>query len=206
MTTYQRGNGWPGHGLSQQQMDALQALYTQQSKTFDNSPAQAGLGTPLYQLLLSYISQTYVVEGVTYTVPLPGVDQSVFNWIYAAQFINAQDGFAAQFIAQYTIDQKILRGGPGATTFDNLSVPEGAQEASNQIAFNVIADILTSAGTLPGIEGLGVQDAGGAAKTVFRDDLYASGDYAGWAGTLLFPYLGEPQFYVNWLLNTQLVA
>jgi hypothetical protein len=205
MTTYQRGDGWPGHSLSQPQIDALQALYDKQNATFQNrdDKAQAGLGTPLYQLLLSYISQTYVVEGVTYTVPLPGVNQAVFNWIYAAQFINNQDGFAAKFIAQYTIDQKILRDGPGATTFDNLSIPDGAQEASNQIALNVIDDILTNSGTLPGIEGLGVQDAGGAASTVFKDAQYSAGDYAGWAGTLLFPYLGEPQYYVNWLLNTQ---
>jgi hypothetical protein len=207
MTTYQRGDGWVLDGvvqsLDQQQIDALQDLLKKQENySNDNHQAAVGLGTPLYQLLLSYISQVSSVGDQLILEPLPGVDPAVFNWISNAVSINHQDGFAADFIAQYTIDQKFLRDGPTATV-QGLSVVAGAQKASNEIAFNVIQDILDNRGTLPGIEGLGVQDAGAAASTVFEDQQYEAGDYAGWAGTLLFPYLGEPQYYVNWLLNAE---
>ena len=53
---------------------------------------------------------------------------------------------------------------------------------------------------LPPIDNIGRLDAGAAASTVF------GGVYAPWAGTLLFPYLGHDDFFLEWLLSSTPVS
>ncbi|MCK1540945.1 hypothetical protein IVB12_02790 [Bradyrhizobium sp. 179] len=201
MTTYSYGSGWNLEGIVQRltsdELDSLQALLSQQAAIYSQNNSQAGLGAPLYKALLGFISDKTIVNGKEVLTPKAGVDQGVFNWISNAININSQRGFAADFIATYTIEQKELRDGQ-TDDVDGL-----AQKASNNIAFNVISGILASDGVIPSVQGLGVYDAGAAASTVFIDSDNPNGDYAGWAGTLLFPYLGASSFYTNWLRNTE---
>jgi len=190
MTTYDRGSG--GITLTLQQVAQLSTLLSQVQDDYEDDPAQIGLVAPLYNLLRSFITET---DAAGNEVPKPGVDASVWRWIDGARLVNAGDGFFADFIREYTKSQYSLREGDvGDAEFRN-------QKASNEIGINVILDILDNGGALPGIEGLGVQDAGAAASTVYVGSYTPNGDYAGWAGTLLFPFLGHYDFFNDWLLS-----
>ena len=164
------------------------------------------LGVPIYEKLLSWISDvepTGSGQGGNPTgtrlVPKPGVDPAVWRWIEGATKVNAGEGFFADFIREYTKIQYRIRGG-------DASLAEAKnQQASNEIALNLANDILAN-GNLPGISGLGAIDAGAAASTVFTGGPHgSSGDYAPWAGTLLFPYLGFDQFFSDLLLSSETV-
>ncbi|MCG8432618.1 MAG: hypothetical protein MJA83_01130, partial [Gammaproteobacteria bacterium] len=48
--------------------------------------------------------------------------------------------------------------------------------------------------------------AGAAAAEVFTGPATPGGDYAGWAGTLLFPFLGYDQFLKDWIFQTETVS
>jgi Ca2+-binding RTX toxin-like protein len=210
--SYVRGNG--GISLTQVQLDQLRNLRDTQDLEYQENNAALGLGTPMYELLLGFISDVHtetVVRHdefgvpyevvVTVQVPKAGVDLAVWKWIEGAAKVNSGVGFFADFIREYTKVQYQMRGGTGSAEFLN-------QKASNNIAFNLINDILAPAngGSLPGISGLGAIDAGAAASTVFAGLPGASGgDYAPWAGTLLFPYLGFDNFFSDLLLNHEQV-
>lgn len=199
MATYSYGSGW-NQLLTADQLVDLQGLLDQQRLLYADNNFRVGLGLPLYATLLNDISDVTNVNGHDVYTPKAGVDPAVYNWIFNAVNINNQNGFAADFIATYTVEEKSLRDG-AADVGD--SPEELAQKASNNIAFNLIDGLEKSGGQLPSIEGLGVIDAGAAASAVFTDTDTPDGDYAGWAGTLLFPYLGVSSFYDNWLLNTE---
>ena len=207
-TNYVRGDG--GVTLTAQQQAQLNLLFQTQQQLASGNPAAEGLGTPLYELILSFISSTQVVThhdefGVQYEetirIPGPGVDPIVWRWIDGASKVNSGEGFFADFIREYTMIQYGIRGGdPAAAEILN-------QKASNEIAFRLVADILGHSGHLPGIDGLGAIDAGAAASTVFVNMPGSPGaDYAPWAGTLLFPYLGYDKFFTDLLLNHEQVV
>jgi len=210
--SYQRGNG--GITLTAAQIAQLEALRTTQQAKFNAQHDALGLGTPMYQLLLSFISDEQVATiqrvdefgiphdvQVTVQVPKAGVDPVVWRWIDGATKVNSGDGFFADFIRDYTKIQYGLRGGD-ASLAEALN-----QTASNLIAFNLVQDILSNNGNLPGITGLGAIDAGAAASTVFQGlPGSPNPDYAPWAGTLLFPYLGFDGFFKDLLLNKDQVV
>lgn len=198
--TYERGNG--GFTLSQAQQNELNALLIEKDSAFEGNASQVGLGVDLYVMLLGFISDTDPATGKL--VPKDGVDPLVWRWIDGARRVNSGDGFFADFIREYTKEQYRIRGGAPASA-EALN-----QRASNRIALNLMHDILentTEAGLLPGITGLGAIDAGAAASEVFATlPGLGDGDYAPWAGTLLFPYLGYPNFFSDLLLNDDIVV
>lgn len=123
MTTYERGYG--GLTLNAQQLADLKTIYDATLAAFNaGGRSQVGLGFQIYTALLQDISAQPGLHGVH--TPRPGVDPAVFNWISAAQYINGGAGLAADFIAEYTIDQYDLREGTSADAVAK------AQEASNQ--------------------------------------------------------------------------
>lgn len=206
--TFDRGLG--GATLDAQQCAQLHALLLAQEALFEVDHAGSGLGTPLYELILSFISDTQVttvIDGdgnpheVITRVPKAGVNPVVWRWIDGATKVNSGEGFFADFIREYTMIQFQMRGGnPALAEVYN-------QEASNRIAFNLAHDILNHDGTIPSITGLGAIDAGAAASTVFQELPDSPGaDYAPWAGTLLFPYLGYDNFFSALLLNDEQVV
>ena len=76
-TNYVRGDG--GVTLTAQQQAQLNLLFQTQQQLASGNPAAEGLGTPLYELILSFISSTQVVThhdefGVQYeeTIRIPG--------------------------------------------------------------------------------------------------------------------------------------
>jgi Ca2+-binding RTX toxin-like protein len=200
MAEYIRNYG--GYTLTPDQLSQLKTILDAQQAAITANPSGSGLGIPIYEALLSYISTTETIilpDGppVEIEVPKPGVDQAVWNFIGGAIQANSNVGFVAAFATNYTADQYTERGGQG----DGVIL---AREASNQIALNLANDVIDHGGSVPGIEGIGIADGSAGAQKVFdRLSFYPNGDYAGWVGTLLFPYIGESNFYNNWLLNTE---
>ena len=166
-------------------------------------PNDTGAGVPIYEFLLACIS---TVDASGKMVARADVDPAVYAWISGAVEVNSGVGFYADYIREYTRVQYELRGGKGDANLRN-------QQASNQIAFKLAEDVLLNANslprTLPSIVGLGAIDAGAAASRVFNDgaDYGVNGDYAGWAGTELFPFLSSSStFYQDWLLQSDTVS
>ena len=109
-TNYVRGDG--GVTLTAQQQAQLNLLFQTQQQLASGNPAAEGLGTPLYELILSFISSTQVVThhdefGVQYEetirIPGPGVDPIVWRWIDGASKVNSGEGFFADFIREYRV-------------------------------------------------------------------------------------------------------
>ncbi|HMQ92170.1 MAG TPA: carbohydrate-binding domain-containing protein [Amaricoccus sp.] len=152
--------------------------------------AVRGLAAPIYETLLEFLSNP---DGTK----IDSVKQEVWSWLAGASDVNNKNSYFGRFIHAYTEAQYALRGGTGDAEFLG-------QKASNNIGINLARDILASmlppeegaefgASTMPGIIGIGSNDAVAAAQDVFSnlpDAVTADrGSYAPWAGTLLMPYL-----------------
>lgn len=202
MVDYVRGLG--GYTLTAAELTDLRRVLSAATTAFEKTPSATGLGRDIYNIILSSIQvvTTNYDPGQTITKPAPGVSPDVYAWIEGASGVNGDSTFAGAFIRKYTVDQLLIR--EGTRISQDLAVSTAA-EASNRIALKVAQDIVDHEGQLPGIAGLGAIDAGSAASTVFTLGGHQA-DYAGWAGTLLFPYIGEPDFYKDWLLSDQAVS
>lgn len=117
-------------------------------------------------------------------MPELGVDPSVWLWVSGARQVNADDSsYFSDFIRDYTTKQYELRYG----TTSGLDI----DEASDQIAKAFAEDIIAN-GVLPDLDTIGVYDAGKTASEVFdQHTVDSTGNYAPWAGTILFPFLGQ---------------
>jgi len=178
--------GSAGITLSTAQQSELRMLFNTTNKS---NLSKLGLAVPLYDKLLSFL-------------PAPASANTgyaqVYKWIEGARDVNANDGVFATFIRNYTVNQYTLRFGdetPEAFILDRVNV------ASNTIGLTLIRSILANNGVLPSIEGIGAVDGGESARMVFASSYYLEGDYTGWAGALLFSYLGYDRFFYDWLLN-----
>lgn len=197
---YKRDTG--GFVLSDEQCNQLAQLLDQQKALAGSLGADAkGLGVPIYEFVLECIGLTKPnPDGSTYRVPREGINESVWTWLVGAPDVNAGNGFFGDFIREYTKKQFELRGG------SPVEAGRRNQEASNNIAFTLAQDIINQHGVLPGPVALGSIDAGQAASSVFKQgDHTVDGDYAPWAGTLLFPFLRDNQFFEDLLLNNDAV-
>ena len=121
--------------------------------------------------------------------PAEDVAANVWAWINGAQDVNSDTGGFAAFIRSYTELQHQARYGTSMATGE-------MQNASNNVSANFFIELRNNLSDtdptkwqLPSIRTIGEADAGAAASVVFE------GDYASWAGTLLFPYLEEPYFF-----------
>lgn len=188
--TYTRGS--ISFAINQIQLDKLIALVEIQEPLISSGYGIRGLGDPIYAMLLEFMSTTNS-DGVLVPIRTDEPFQLVWTWIKGAQNVNKGHGYFADFIREYTKNQMILRGGD-ASTVEDLQ-----QSASNGIALQLARDIIADHGMFPDINGVGAVDAGSVASTVF------GGDYAPWAGTLLFPYLKSDVFTNHLLLNENLV-
>lgn len=130
---------------------------------------------PVYDLIYEILTD----EGNYFDSPIDGLEENVWIWISGAREVNSGEGYSAYFIREYTRSQYELRYGITLSD-DDLNI------ASNTIASNFVNDILS--GTTPTIEELGLIDAAPIAGSIF-DEIFTA-NYAGWSGTLLFPYLG----------------
>ena len=178
--------------LSADQVAQLQSILDRVTDPDITDLTQVGQGADLYSYLLGQIR-------FTNGDPLPGVDPNVLAWIEGAQGVNDGSSAAGIFIRAYTQTMYEERYGFSLTD-DQLNL------ASNNIAISLAQSIISENGLLPSIEGLGAIDAGSIASQIF--DIFPdspTGDYAPWAGTLLFPFIGEPNFYTTWLLNMDTV-
>lgn len=119
-----------------------------------------------------------------------------------AREVNNDSSVYSVFIRNYTKIQYELRYGE-LNELELSILNNKINEASNNIGFELVDNILSHSGLLPGLEGLGVLDGGEAARKVFQGDIYPEGDFTGWAGTMLFPFLGYDRFYEEWLLTTE---
>jgi hypothetical protein len=143
-----------------------------------------GVGSQIYTDLYNWLSAAQA-SGTE-------VDLGVLDWLAGAKDVNSGVGFNAQLIDDYSSYIYQIRSG----TSLSASV---LQQASNNIAISLASDVIRRNGSIPGIIGLGVDDAGATASGVF------AGVYSPWAGTALFPYLGGGQLYQDWLLNMDTV-
>lgn len=177
--------------FTQSQKDELDTLIVQALSAFDRDRSGSGLFSKVYDALLGMISDEGLV-GVA--GPTGDVAPNVWAWINGAKDVNTDTGGFAAFIRSYTELQHRARFGTSMETGE-------MQRASNNVSANFFADLLenlrrddSADWQLPAIRTIGEADAGAAASVVFH------GDYAAWAGTLLFPYLGEPYFFEQLLL------
>ncbi|MES2675670.1 MAG: Ig-like domain-containing protein [Pseudomonadota bacterium] len=202
-TTYDRGAGGIFQ-LTAGQLEELRRVLTAQRDLYGKEGAATnsdlGLGVPIYELIFNFISEIKFSGNVEIVVPKEGVNPAVWRWVQGAMKVNSGLGFYADFIREYTIEQFTLRGGSESDAIKYNQV------GSNNIAFNLALDMIANAGTLPSPLGLGAIDAGAAASKVFNHLPDSNADYAPWAGTLLFPFLGIDNFYRDLLLNSERVT
>ncbi|MFJ5336967.1 calcium-binding protein [Pectobacterium sp. CHL-2024] len=186
---YHYGNG--GFILSPPQQKELEKLLIEQVALA--SSGAKSLAVPLYDKILSYL-------------PVPSINVGeyfkVYTWLQGAREVNNDSSVYSVFIRNYTKIQYELRYGE-LNELELSILNNKINEASNNIGFELVRNILNHNGLLPGLEGLGVLDGGEAARKVFQGDIYPEGDFTGWAGTMLFPFLGYDRFYEEWLLTTE---
>ncbi|MBN3068108.1 calcium-binding protein [Pectobacterium brasiliense] len=186
---YHYGNG--GFILSKPQQKELGELLDKQ--LFQAGTGAKSLAVPLYDKILSYL-------------PVPSINVGeyfkVYTWLQGAREVNNDSSVYSVFIRNYTKIQYELRYGE-LNELELSILNNKINEASNNIGFELVDNILSHSGLLPGLEGLGVLDGGEAARKVFQGDIYPKGDFTGWAGTMLFPFLGYDRFYEEWLLTTE---
>ncbi|MBA0194976.1 calcium-binding protein [Pectobacterium brasiliense] len=186
---YHYGNG--GFILSTPQQKELEKLLIEQVALA--SSGAKSLAVPLYDKILSYL-------------PVPSINVGeyfkVYTWLQGAREVNNDSSVYSVFIRNYTKIQYELRYGE-LNELELSILNNKIDEASNNIGFELVRNILNHNGLLPGLEGLGVLDGGEAARKVFQGDIYPEGDFTGWAGTMLFPFLGYDRFYEEWLLTTE---
>jgi RTX calcium-binding nonapeptide repeat (4 copies) len=154
----------------------------------DPTNAQYWQGQPAdfvnnYYLAYAFLRDAQTESGGVST-PKPDVDASAWLWFRGATQINQGIGASSTFIGEYTKEQYRLRTGGTAT--DDL-----IQQASNDIATAVIADVLSHNGTIPTITELGQRDAGGVVGLLYGD----VSDFASWSGAPLFLFFGVADFF-----------
>ena len=136
----------------------------------------------LSEIDASYQLQNYrdaYYKAASYAEGQSGVDQNVIVWLRGAGDVNAGLGDFSTFIRGYSLAQFQARFGGNPPGSGSGSI----QEASDQVAINVLQEILTS-GMLPSIATIAEKDAGPAAEELF------GGDAGGWAGNPMFLGLG----------------
>ncbi|POE08442.1 hypothetical protein BV921_16015 [Pectobacterium odoriferum] len=186
---YHYGNG--GFILSEPQQKELRTLLDKQLT--QSGTGAKSLAVPLYDKILSYLPEPSINVGEYF---------KVYTWLQGAREVNNDSSVYFVFIRNYTKIQYELRYGE-LNELELSILNNKIDEASNNIGFELVRNILNHNGLLPGLEGLGVLDGGEAARKVFQGDTYPKGDFTGWAGTMLFPFLGYDRFYEEWLLTTE---
>ncbi len=206
--------------FNQTQINEIQTLYTAALGATDAQRSTGELHTALYQYIFEQISDVDSNGNYIPKSTLTSEEQSAWLWVEGAIGVNSNDGeFFSDFIRDYTAEQYQIRYGQTLGDNDNDTIDD-LQDASNDIAIAFAEDILNISqnGTinqnheLPPLSRIGEHDAGAVAATVFNGTdhgLTYSENYSGWAGTLLFPYLGngaigsetiEDSFTHQWLL------
>jgi hypothetical protein len=155
---------------------------------------QLGAWREAYELLYGFLTTTTL--GVDF--PRTDVDPQTWLWLKGARFVNSGEGAFGALIRDYTKAQfKQRYGGNGAVLSDAQ-----ANKASNQIAKSFIGQWLglnsanSYSASQPNLNETGIFDAGAAASKVFGAENTDDPDNAaGWAGIVLFPNLGAPDFY-----------
>ncbi|KHS91584.1 hypothetical protein RC86_11145 [Pectobacterium brasiliense] len=172
---YHYGNG--GFILSEPQQKELRTLLDKQLT--QSGTGAKSLAVPLYDKILSYL-------------PVPSINVGeyfkVYTWLQGAREVNNDSSVYSVFIRNYTKIQYELRYGE-LNELELSILNNKIDEASNNIGFELVRNILNHNGLLPGLEGLGVLDGGEAARKVFQGDIYPEGDFTGWAGYNAFPFL-----------------
>lgn len=198
------------------QRDVLEALYL----SVENGSVEH---ENLYLFTFSQLSKVQNGELVPKT-ELEEDEQSAWLWIEGATDVNTDaNTFFSDYIRDQTVRQFELRYGKTITEeglpVSAPSVQSSAiQNASDDIVLAFTRDILSldengnfvsqinDKNELPPIRRIGEYDAGGVASKVFSEDssgfaIDGEGNYSPWAGTILFPFLGEGSFTREWLLN-----
>ena len=72
---------------------------------YNTNHASTDAFTDLYDLLIDMISDWIIVGSEPVRHPVEGVDPSIYAWIIGARDVNADNGFFASFIRDYTLKQ-----------------------------------------------------------------------------------------------------
>lgn len=141
-----------------------------------------------YQYILSRISVNQDPD----LGPAPDIDPGIWQWFKGAALINRGEGVFSTFIRDYTAAQRLTRLGE-ATTVSDMNL------ASDSIGQRVVSSIKSNGNQLITLSDIGRDDAGAIGNNIFQNGLYPT---AGWSGNLLFPMLGEDQFFRQNILNS----
>lgn len=177
---------------------------------------ETGNYTTVYDFIFQSITDDYGAPSARPKVdPIQGnVDSSVWLWVRGATQVNANDGsFFSDFIRDYTKAQHEFRFG------NSLIDEQKIQNASNDIIIRFANDIINDVNReLPTLKETGIHDAGAIASEIFNGQaelgLNFESDYAPWAGTILFPFLGNgglpgegvtDSFLSQWVLQAEAV-
>ncbi|MFK3775231.1 hypothetical protein [Pseudomonas sp. NPDC089406] len=192
--------GSVGVTLSSSQLAVLEAVEGQASVLFEQAPETQGLAYSIYNTLLSFLPEP---EASSQPGEAGWAYKQVYTWIEGARGVNSNQGVFAEYIRAYTGHQYTQRFG----SISDSDLTDLVNKASNAIGLTLAERIISNDGRLPSIEGLGAVDAGESARNIFLDSVhYPQGDYTGWAGTLLFSFLGYHRFFNEWLLEQDSVV
>lgn len=159
------------------------------SSLIANGPDASGIHQGTYRTLYTAIIEMVTDDyGLATASPKAGVENSVWLWLNGARDVNSGVGYFSDYIRMYTEKQYLLRTGE---VLDSSAI----QDTSNVIALAVANQIISDNGLIPDILTIGEDDAGSIAAGIFLDN------YSGWAGTLLFPFLGVGDFTRDWLFS-----
>ena len=172
-----------GYIFTSEELDEITLAVAAVSSISDQT---LGKYRPVYDLIYDILTNN---EGY-YIRPVEGLETNVWTWVSGAMQVNSNQGYSAYYIREYTRSQYEQRYGITLSDTD-LNI------ASNTIAENFINDILT--GETPTIEELGLIDAAPIAGSIF-DEVFSE-NYAGWSGTMLFPFLGIDSYFRDWILS-----
>lgn len=106
----------------------IQSLYGTAWAAYNADKSQPGIFTALYDLVGGILASD---QG-----RLDSEDQAVFTWVLGARNVNANVGFQAAFIREFTKIQYDMRNGEAPSDPEEL-----IQRASNGVAFNFFDDV-----------------------------------------------------------------
>lgn len=169
------------------------SLNDQQTLLQDGTEAETiGNWANFYRDLLAAITNS------TTQTPALNVDVNAWIWVAGAVSVNSGSGPLGQYIRSYTATQYALRAGTTPPDIDAR-----LQQASNDIAANVLDTLIKNNWVMPSLDTLGAIDAAAAAARVFKGAASSTGaaNFSPWAGTVNFVQLGNSNFFNNWVLT-----
>ena len=190
--------------FSQEQITELTNLRLDALAAIAADPNVQGAYAPVYTRIFEMISDNYDPNDLSSATPKEGVEAGAWVFLRGVPLVNAGIGNYSQFIRTYTATQYKYRF--GEDIFNEEELDHLVQDVSDQIAENIIRDILNlnennpnPSHQLPTVDNIADNDAEAAAEVLFGIE-----QIAGWAGNPFFLPLGHTTSYSENILHSNI--